>query len=80
VRAALCPAGHGDPAARARTVGLAADIVAGHRAPLPLRRLRASVAAGHQQGGRAAGQAVPPGPAVGFGRHRVSAPEHGQSR
>ena len=61
-------------------LGWRPTIAAGHGPPLPLRRLRACVAAGHQQGGPAAGQAVPRRPAMGLGRHRVSAPEHRQSR
>ena len=41
---------------------------AGHGPTVPLRKLRACVAAGHQQGGRAAGPAVPRRVAVGVDR------------
>ena len=61
---------HRDPAAGARAVGVAAHDAAGHGPPLPVHRLRARVAAGHQQGRRAAGEAVPSWPAVGAGGHR----------
>ena len=61
-------AGHRDPAAGARAVRVATDDAAGHGPPLPLHRLRARVAAGHQPGGRAAGEAVAPRAAVGAGR------------
>lgn len=51
---------------------------AGHGAPLPVCRVRARVASGHQQGCGAAGEAIPPRPALGVGRHRVSAPDRGR--
>jgi len=52
---------------------MAADDVESRCASLPVHRLWARVAARHQQGGRAAGQAVAPRSAVGTGRHRGSA-------
>ena len=60
-------AGQRDPPVGARAVRVATDDAAGHGAPLPVLRLRARVAAGHQPGGRAAGQAVAPRAAVGAG-------------
>ena len=61
-------AGHRDPAAGARAVRVATDDAAGHGPPLPVHRVRACVAPGHQPGGRAAGEAVAPRAAVGAGR------------
>lgn len=52
----------------------------GHGPPVPLRRVRACVASGHQQGSTAAGQALPWSTAMGVGRDRVSAPHRCQSR
>ncbi|SPD85952.1 conserved protein of unknown function [Micropruina glycogenica] len=43
--------------------------------PLPMHRLRARLAPGHRQDGRAAGEAVPSRAAVGAGGDRVPAPE-----
>jgi hypothetical protein len=59
-----------DPGVGARAVRVAAHDVAGHGPPLPVRRVRARVAPGHQPGRSAAGEAVPPGPAVGSGGDR----------
>jgi len=57
VRVPGCPSGHGDPTPGARTAGLAPDDAAGHRPPLPVYRVWACVAPGHQQRGRAAPRA-----------------------
>ena len=71
---------HRAQAAGARAVRVAADDAAGDGAPLPVHRLRACVAAGHQQGGRAEGALVASCAAVGVGGHRVSAPDGGPGR
>src|SRR5215203_462147 len=53
-----CAARQRDPAAGARTAGVAPDDIADHDPPLLLHRLWAGVAPGHQPGRRAAGEAV----------------------
>ena len=68
-----CAARQRDPAAGARTAGVAPDDVADHDPPLSLHRLWACVAPGHQPGRRAAGEAVASRAAMGARRHRVSA-------
>src|SRR5215212_2348077 len=68
-----CAARQRDPAAGARTAGVAPDDVADHDPPLSLHRLWACVAPGHQPGRRAAGEAVASRAAMGARRHRVVA-------
>ena len=66
--------------AGARAVRVATDDAAGDGPPVPVHRLRARVAPGHQQGGGAAGEAVPSGAAVGAGGDRVPAPDRRPGR
>ena len=68
-----CAARQRDPAAGARTAGVAPDEVADHDPPLSLHRLWACVAPGHQPGRRAAGEAVASRAAMGARSHRVAA-------
>jgi len=75
-----CCEGYGDSPVGARAAGVAADDAAGDGAPLPVHRVWACVAPGHEQGRRAAGEAVTPRAAVGAGRHRVPAPDCGPGR
>ena len=80
VRRAGPAAGLDHPAAGARTVRVATDDPAGHGPPLPLRRLRTRVAAGHVSGRRTAGPAVPRRAAVGVDRPGLPAPDGRQNR
>src|SRR5215211_7550926 len=63
-----CAARQRDPAAGARTAGVAPDDVADHDPPLSLHRLWACVGPGHQPGRRAAGEAVASRAAMGHTR------------
>jgi hypothetical protein len=67
-----CAARQRHLAATARAAGVAPDMVADHDSPLPLHRLWASVAPGHQPSRPAADEAVGSRAAAGASRHRVS--------
>ena len=61
------PEGQPGPSVGSRAVRVTPDGAGGHGAPLSVRRLRSRVAPGHQHGGRAPLEAVPPGTSLGTG-------------
>src|SRR5215468_8682860 len=69
-----------DPGTPSRAAGVATDHPAGDDPPVPVHRVWACVAPGHQPRGRAAGQAVASWTGLGAGGDRVSALEHRSRR
>src|SRR5215472_11128498 len=72
--------GHRHTGAGTRAAGLATDHPAGDDPPVPVHRVWACVAPGHQPRGRAAGRAVASWTGLGAGGDRVSALEYRSRR